>query len=46
VASRLPPGVRFLIHGAVGRQFSGRLSLETMTGCWPSRHPRASVVAS
>jgi hypothetical protein len=45
VASRLPPRVRFLIHGAVGRQFTWRLSLEIMTGCLPARRPRVSVVA-
>jgi hypothetical protein len=45
VASRLPPRVRFLIHGAVGRQFTERLSLEAKTGRLPSRRPRASLVA-
>src|SRR3546814_3891903 len=31
VASRLPPYVRFLVHGAIGHQFAGQFTLETVT---------------
>jgi hypothetical protein len=46
VTSCLPPRVRFLIHGAVGRQFTGRLSLETMAGDLPWRRPRVFLMGS
>jgi hypothetical protein len=44
VASRLPPCVRFLVHGAVGHQFAGQLTLETATRRLPARRARASLV--
>jgi hypothetical protein len=45
VASRLPPCVRLLVHGAVGHQFARRFTLETVTRRLPARRPRASLVA-
>jgi hypothetical protein len=46
VASRLPPCVRFLVHGAVGHQFAGQLTLETVTRRLPTDRGRASLVTS
>jgi hypothetical protein len=45
VASRLPPCVRFLVHGAVGQQLAGQLTLETVTKGLPARHPRSPLGA-
>jgi hypothetical protein len=45
VASRLPPRVYLLVNGDVGRQATGRFTLETMTGRLVPHHPRASLVA-
>jgi hypothetical protein len=43
-ASRLPPCVRLLVHGAVGHQFARQFTLETVTRRLPARRPRASLV--
>jgi hypothetical protein len=45
VASRLPPCVRFLVHGAGGHQFAGPLTLETVTRGLSARRPQAPLVA-
>jgi hypothetical protein len=44
VTSRLPPYVRLLVHAALGQQFAGQLTLETVTRRLPADHARAFLV--
>jgi hypothetical protein len=46
LASRLPPRVRLVVHGAPGPGFTRTFALETTTGRPPSHAPRTSFVTN
>ena len=46
LASRLPPRVRLVVHGAPDRGFTRPFTLETTTGRPPSHVPCTSLVAN
>jgi hypothetical protein len=45
VASRLPPRIRLVVHGALGGGFARSCTLETITARLPAQAPRTSLVA-